>query len=174
MRNRISKPSFLALIIVLVFACYTGYSLLKNQKTPNNPTNSINADDTKYSDKLLSGFFIEPNQVWASDVARVRITPENGDNFINIKGYIDDINAYTDKKNTIEILYIQETEPKNLSIKTDINQSGYFHIKQKIDPGIFMAGNEILLSIKGDILKNNNGDKRKLSYIFNSIYFSKQ
>lgn len=133
-------------------------------------TDVITQKDSSNYDKLMFGFYIEKDQIWAQPLSRVMLEPNEDQTEIVIKGFIPDINAYQNKQNTIEIRYNNMAVGNGLLLSNVINQSGSFEIRSKFAKDIFKPNEGALITIKADSF-TPEGDQRALSFILESIKF---
>jgi len=134
-------------------------------------TTQIQVGEEQHYDKLMHGFYIEPEQIWAAPLARVLLTRTTEDKFLTLQGYIADIAHYDQQKNRIEIGFNDTAVGDYLFAQHTIRDSGPFQFKVLMDDARFPSGTG-LITLRADLKKPTNGDNRALSYIFQSIYFS--
>ena len=134
------------------------------------PTSSITLKEPEHHHKLMHGFKVEEDKIWVQPLARVLLEPAVGQNEIVIKGYIHDISAFPEQKNTIEIRYNDQAIGDAILDTTTITESGRFQIRTKFDYQIFPLEEPALITISSDqFIPSNPEDQRTLSFVMESI-----
>lgn len=133
-------------------------------------THRIAVGDTAYYAQLMHGFYIEPTQIWSAPDARVLLKRRPQDKFINLEGYSPDLAAYPDQKNQLEIRINDAAVADKLFASQTLTQAGPFHFKVLLDDLLFRE-EDTLITLRGS-QHTAPTDQRRLSYLFQAIYFS--
>ena len=121
-------------------------------------------------DRLLYGFSLEPDKIWAGPIARVLLDPDPEDRSIILEGYQPDLSSYAGLSNRISLAIDDSAVGDWRLWSRSLTRAGRFRFEIDLPPAA-RAQKNLLLSFFGDELVHREGsmDQRKLSWVLERV-----
>ncbi|HHI78434.1 MAG TPA: hypothetical protein ENK02_00465 [Planctomycetes bacterium] len=137
-------------------------------------THDLRAEDPKGRDLLMHGFFVEPDKIWTSTMARVLLRPGSGHRTLHVEGWIPKLENYPDKKLRIEFYTQGFAIGSRLFGKSLVQKDGIFQASVPL-PTNPRSKSNFLLTLRSSQKAHPKGsrDERALSWVFRRIWTTK-
>ena len=131
------------------------------------PTDRIAWHQREHHDKLVHGFHIEAERVWAGPWARLLLRPGPTARRITLEGFVPDVAAYPDAVNQVSLRCNGATVGDQVLATVAVRAAGAFVLTAPL-PDTARAGREFLVSVWGTERARNGAspDLRSLSWVF--------